>query len=742
MPAPFCQVALNLPVRHAYDYAVPPELRSCLQPGCRVRVPFGRRELVGYCVGFIATPSIDASRVKPIADVVDAEPLVDAHMLEFTRWVAQHYGCSWGEALEAALPAGVRHGVTSRTIQIVEPVLQGAELLAQIAELRQDARAKKRAALLDAIACTTDELTPQQAAELAHCSVSTVQAARKAGLLRFRGKEVADHPIDDIEPEETPRIVLTTEQQRALEAIAQQRAQGFGVALLHGVTGSGKTEVYLRAIADVLSEGKQAIVLVPEISLTPQTLRRFKARFPRLAVLHSHLTAAQRHEQWQAIYHDQADVIIGARSAIFAPARRLGIIVVDEEHENAFKQESVPRYHARDVAVVRARMAGALVLLGSATPSLESFHNARRGRYAYLCLSRRVLDLPMPPVEIVDMTAEMHETKRLPVISRRLEYLMRQCLDADAQVMLFLNRRGYATLFYCPRCQHTLRCSKCQVPLVYHRRRHLALCHYCGEQMPPPTTCPECRVGQMRQFGAGTERIEEEIARKFPAYRVARMDSDTTRGRDAHQRLLDLFRSGETRILVGTQMIAKGLDFPQVTLVGVVSADTSLYLADFRASERTFQLVEQVAGRAGRGLRGGRVVVQTINPHHLSVVCAASHDYKRFAEAELDFRRELGYPPFGHLVRVVAAAPKGDDAIARCRKMADALRRIPEGARLKVLGPAPCALATLKGKSRMQLLIKAPDRAHQRAVVRALRPLASGTGKVQVILDVDPMSMM
>jgi primosomal protein N' (replication factor Y) len=741
MPAPYAQVALNLPVQHSYDYAVPAELRDRLQVGCRVRVPFGHRTLTGYCVGWLEEPSIDPKRVKPVLDVVDEEPLLDAHMLEFTRWVANHYGCAWGEALEAALPAGVRHGITSRTIQIVEPVEEGARLRAQIAELRP--KAKKRAALLDTLASTDDELTPREAAQLAQCSLSTVQAARKAGVVRYRPKVITEHPIEDVEPEEPPRIVLTREQDRALKALQEMRAAGeFGVALLHGVTGSGKTEVYLRVIQDVLAEGQQAIVLVPEISLTPQTLRRFKARFPRLAVLHSHLTAAQRHEQWRAIRKGEAQVVIGARSAIFAPVQNLGLVVVDEEHENAFKQESVPRYHARDMAVVRAQMTDAVVILGSATPSLESFHNARRGRYRYLRLTRRVLDLPMPPVEVVNLTEEMHERRGIPLISRRLEYLMRKCLDADAQVMLFLNRRAYSTLFYCPRCQAALRCSRCEVPLVYHRKRHIALCHYCGEQVPPPSVCPECRMGRMIQFGAGTERIEDEIARKFPNYGVVRMDSDSTRGRDAHQRLLDEFRSGKSRILVGTQMIAKGLDFPQVMLVGVVSADTSLYLADFRAAERTFQLVEQVAGRAGRGLRGGRVVVQTVNPDHLSITCAAKHDYQTFAETELDLRQDLGYPPFGHLVRVVAAAPKGDTARNRCHKMARAIAEMPEAAELDILGPAPCPLPMLKGKSRWQLLIKARTRRAQRAATHALRPLTSSSGKTQVTLDVDPISMM
>ncbi|MBM4035249.1 MAG: primosomal protein N' [Planctomycetes bacterium] len=752
----FAQVALNLPVADAFDYAVPPELQARLRPGLRVRVPFRNRTLTGYCVRLLHQPTIDPARVKPIAAIVDDEPLLDDAMLELTRWVADYYACSWGEALEAALPAGVRHKAASRTIQVVEPVLRGAELRAAIAALPP--RLRKRAALLETLAsCPGEELTPHQLAALAGCSVGVVHAARKDGQLSYRSKLVTEHPVADVAPEAPKEIALTEEQQRALAVVRERRKEGFAVVLLHGVTGSGKTEVYLRAIADALADGKQAIVLVPEISLTPQTISRFKARFGRIAVLHSHLTPGQRCEQWLAIRRGEAQVVIGPRSAVFAPVHNLGIVVVDEEHENTFKQEEpAPRYHARDVAILRAQRAGALVVLGSATPSLESFNNARRGKYAYVLLAHRVLGLRMPPVEIVDMTEELAERKRMVFISRRLEALMKQALAEGGQVMLFLNRRGFSTLVYCPRCHHALSCPKCKVPVVFHRRRNVALCHYCGEHVAPPGICPACRVSRMLLFGAGTERIEDEIARKFPAFPLARMDSDTTRGRAAHATLLDRFRSGQARILIGTQMIAKGLDFPQVTLVGVVSADTALYLPDFRAAERTYQLVEQVAGRAGRGTLGGRVIVQTTNPHHLSIVAASRHDYRLFADTELGQRLELGYPPFGHVLRVVVTAARPDDAE---RRAADLARRLtepsapsplvpppsslaPRPSPLEILGPVECPLANLKGRSRWQLLIKAPDRRAIHAAAHALRPLAGTSGKATITLDVDPISML
>lgn len=742
MGLPFAQVALNLPVGDAFDYAVPPELRERLRPGLRVRVPFRSRTLTGYCVRLLAAPTIAADRVKPITAIVDAEPLVDAAMLELTRWVADYYACSWGEALEAALPAGVRQQTTSRTIQIVEPTLEGAELRAAIAGMPE--RLRKRAAVLDALASSpNEELTPHQLAQLAGCSVGVVHAARKAGQVRYRSKVVTEHPVDDVAPEPAKEIELTDEQARALAVLRERRKDGFGVVLLHGVTGSGKTEVYLRAIAEAVAEGRQAIVLVPEISLTPQTIRRFKALFGRIAVLHSHLTGGQRYEQWLAIRRGEAQVVIGPRSAVFAPVPNLGIVVVDEEHENTFKQEEpAPRYNARDVAIVRAQRAGALVVLGSATPSLESFHNARRGKYGYVLLPRRVMGLRMPPVEIVDMTQELADQKRLVFISRRLEALMRQALDAGGQVMLFLNRRGFSTLVYCPRCHHAIRCPKCEIPAVYHRRRGVVLCHYCGEHVAPPAICPACKVSRMLLFGAGTERIEDEIARKFPALGLARMDSDTTRGRAAHQELIERFRSGDARILIGTQMIAKGLDFPQVNLVGVVSADTALFLPDFRAAERTYQLVEQVAGRAGRGPLGGRVVVQTTNPEHLSIVAASRHDYRLFADTELAQRLELGYPPFGHLLRIVATAPRRPEAERRCAQLAERLAALRTQPPLEVLGPADCPLATLKGRARVQLLVKARDRRSLHAAAQALRPFAGAAGKTAVALDVDPLSML
>ncbi len=488
--------------------------------------------------------------------------------------------------------------------------------------------------------------------------------------------------------------------------------------------------------------GGQAIVLVPEISLTPQTIRRFRARFSRVAVLHSHLTPAARRKQWQAISKGRADVIIGARSALFAPAPHLRLIVVDEEHETSFKQDSTPRYHARDAAVMRAKIEGAVCILGSATPSLETFNNARTGRYRIAELSCRVEHMPMPSVETVDMSDEVVAVKYQRYLSRRLENLMSETLSRNEQVILFLNRRGFSTYIHCLRCRFVLKCRDCDITLTYHKLQGKMMCHYCHYEMPPPEKCPDCGARTLRFSGMGTERIEDEVRRSFPEHTLARMDSDTMRKRDLYERVLADFRAGKTDILVGTQMIAKGLHFPNVTLVGVIAADSALSLPDFRAAERTFQLVSQVAGRTGRGPKGGRVLVQSFTPDHYSVRMAARHDYFGFAEAELAHRRELSYPPFGRIARIVVQA-RDQAALARhASEIGGALSRAARAHRSFVLGPVPCPIARIKAKFRRHILIKAPDHRELQAVLDAAEHLYGGTSKVSVTVDVDALGML
>jgi primosomal protein N' (replication factor Y) len=535
--------------------------------------------------------------------------------------------------------------------------------------------------------------------------------------------------------------VPTAEQEAALARIVPTLGTGtFATFLIHGVTGSGKTEVYLSAIDQVVAQGRQAIVLVPEISLTPQTIRRFRRRFTGVAVLHSHMSDGERHRHWQSIASDEVQVVVGARSAIFAPTRRLGLIVIDEEHESTFKQETTPRYHARDIAVKRAQMEGVVVLLGSATPSLESWRNSELGRYTRLAMPSRVGERRMPVVNLIDLR---HEKMPLGGLSEPLRRAMTNALEDQGQVILLLNRRGFHTFVICPnpKCGQILKCDACDVALTYHKEHRVLICHTCDAERPPPPACPNCQAPRLHYGGIGTERLEREVHQAFPEYVTRRMDSDSMRTPGSHERVLSAFKRGEVRILLGTQMIAKGLDFPNVTLVGVISADTALHLPDFRAAERTFQLVAQVAGRTGRGDRPGRVLVQTVCPEVPAIALAAEHDYEGFVASELPQRAEHGMPPFSRLVRLIARGP--DEGVARSymEALGAALRAAaPDSVRL--VGPAPAPIAKIKHLYRFHVrMICATVRPLQALVhnVPATVPLPTG---VELAIDVDPVSLL
>jgi len=535
-------------------------------------------------------------------------------------------------------------------------------------------------------------------------------------------------------------LALTPAQALALQRIASAEGE-FRTFLLHGVTGSGKTEVYLQAIARTRAAGKGALVLVPEIALTPQLAGRFRARFgDQVALLHSGLSDAERHSEWLRLRRGEAGICVGVRSAVFAPVQDLGIVVVDEEHDPSFKQEDGPPYHARDLAVVRARMGGAVCVLGSATPSLETLENARRGRYELVRLPRRIDDRPMPEVRLVDLSRLRRGAPAPGLLSRELADALVETVAAGRQSILFLNRRGFQTLVLCRDCGREERCEHCSVSLTYHARRGLLLCHYCGASQRMTPRCPACG-GERAGVGVGTEQVEAAVRELVPAARVARLDRDAVSGAADLAEILARFARREVDVLVGTQMVTKGHDFPGVTLVGVVLADTALALPDFRAAERTFQLLTQVAGRAGRGREAGRVLVQTFHPHSPAIALAVGHDYQGFAEVELENRRALGYPPFG---RMLAVRVEGSEAGAR--RTADALgeaARPALGPGLSMLGPAPAAIERIRGRSRWHLLFKAGDAAALRRVHRALaRVAARPPGGAQVRFDVDPHSML
>jgi primosomal protein N' (replication factor Y) len=742
----YAEVVLNRPLDTILTYRLPPALAASVRPGARVRVPLGKGNTptVAYCVGRLDHPpdDLDPARVKDVLELLDDPPLIDASMLELTRWMAGYYACSWGQALDAVVPAGVKKaaGTALRSFLVVPDEVRMASRLPDLPA--------KQGEVFQLLLRATGPMTIADACRLARCGMGPIAALRKLRLVRAERRRVGRDTVTN-GPEPTEPVAqgaapaLTDEQRVVLDRLDPALSgDAFAAFLLHGVTGSGKTEVYLSAIERVVARGREAIVLVPEISLTPQTIRRFKRRFPRVAVLHSHLTDAERHRHWRAIAAGEVEVVVGARSAIFAPARRLGLIVIDEEHETTFKQETVPRYHARDIAVKRAQLLGIPVLLGSATPSLESWANAERGRYQRLTLSRRVGDRPMPDVAVVDLRHEKPDRGGASgSLSPALVDAMRRALDDGGQVMLLLNRRGYHTFILCPNCGTVCKCRSCDVALTYHQARRVALCHTCDAETRPPEACPECASTRLHYGGVGTERLERDVKSAFPDRIVRRMDSDTMRSPGSHEKVLEAFRAGQVEILLGTQMIAKGLDFPDVTLVGVVNADTALHLPDFRAAERTFQLVAQVAGRTGRGDRPGRVLVQTYNPDAPAISHAVRHDYLGFVAAELPERASRGVPPYGRLVRLIARGPDERATQSYIDGLADRLRA-DAGDEVRVLGPAPAPVAKIRDLFRFHLQLRAAAHNPLRHLLAAVLPACPAPHPIELAVDVDPMNLL
>ncbi len=723
-----------------FDYLVPENLLDQAQAGRRVRAPLGKanRLTTGYCV---ALASRIADRpLKPLAEVVDARRLLSATMLRLTAWIAEHYLCPWGLVLHAVVPAGVRLQAGTRLVTLVRPVEDLPE------RLEGRTLAPKQKAVIEALLAAGRPLPAAELAARAGCGLGPVNTLRRRGLLRAETRRADTASLKEApQPPRQEHLVLNPDQQRALEAIlAAVRAGKPETILVHGVTGSGKTEVYIQAIADVVRRGRQGIVLVPEISLTPQTVERFRARFDRVAVLHSHLSDVERHQHWQRIADGGVQVVVGARSAIFSPTPNAGLIVLDEEHEASFKQDSAPRYHAREVALARSREDRIPLVLGSATPALESWHRACCGAYRLVEMPRRVFDRPLPAVGTLDLRQDAVVRHSRGAVSRQLHVAIEGALRDGGQVILLLNRRGFSTHIQCPACGHAVKCPECEIALTHHRTEEIVLCHYCDYRLPAPAACPACGFAGIRYSGVGTQRLEAEIRARFPGVACLRMDTDSMRSRGAHEKALAAFRSGTARILLGTQMIAKGLDFPGVTLVGVINADMALHLPDFRAAERTFQLVTQVAGRTGRGEKGGRVLVQTFNPDHAAILAAVHHDYAAFAASELPLRQILSYPPFGVMIRLVVRGPKEQFvtlfAQTLGQRLGESLERHAPGARL--LGPAPAPFAKLRGHFRIQIQLQGPDGDALRAAVREATAGLEPPEEVQWIVDVDPLDML
>lgn len=723
-----------------FDYSVPDSLRDQAGPGRRVRVPLGRsnRLVVAYCVRLETRPA-GPRPLKPLGEVIDQQTLLSPAMLRLTQWIAEHYVCPWGQVLETVVPAGVRGQAGTRMVTLLALDPQAE------AHLAAGDLPEKQLAVLRALKAAGQPIPATDLARAAHCTIGPITTLRRKGLIRSHASRMATQQLADAVTPREDSLELNPDQRKALDTILDAlRTRSHRTLLIHGVTGSGKTEVYIQAIQEVVRCGRQAIVLVPEISLTPQTVSRFRSRFAGVAVLHSHQTDAERHWQWQRIADGEVSVVVGARSAIFAPTPQLGLIVLDEEQESSFKQETAPRYHARDVAIARAEAENVPLVLGSATPSLESWKRACLGEYTLIEMPRRVMNRPMPEVGTIDLRSDTHRRDSHGAISRQLHSAIVAALDDGGQVILLLNRRGYSTHIQCPACGHVMQCPDCDIALTHHRTEDVALCHYCDYRIPSPKFCPACDFVGIRFSGVGTQRLEAEVKARFPNASCFRMDTDTMRGRGSHERAFADFRSGKIQILLGTQMIAKGLDFPNVTLVGVIQADTALHLPDFRAAERTFHLVTQVAGRTGRGAKGGRVLVQTFNPDHPAIRAAVRHDYKGFAGLELPIREMLHYPPYASMVRLVIRGPV--EAVASefsnllAQRLAAALARCEANAR--VLGPAPAPFPRLRGNYRFQIQIQGLDGDKLRAAVRQTAAEVVAPDEVQWIIDVDPLDML
>lgn len=737
------EIAVPVPLDKTFHYRVPPEMAEQAVAGHRAFVPFGHRRLTGYILGNAS--GISAEGLKDIIEVLDTDPLWTATELDFFRWIASYYLHPLGDVLKTALPTGINLKSRTSDGSTEEKVTGGRKIKTEkfyhpgTNPDVQRQPGSKAAEILDVIREAGDIPAADLRRRFGQCQAQ-LKRLLELGLIEAEEREVYRDPFGEDTVERDHPKALSTHQAKALDTIiANLDTHTFAPFLLHGVTGSGKTEVYLQAIAHALEQGSNALVLVPEISLTPQLVRRFRARFGGgIAILHSALSDGERYDEWRRIRRGLARIVIGARSAVFAPLEKIGIIVVDEEHEASFKQADGLRYNARDLSLVRGRMEHAAVVLGSATPLITSLHAVEQGKLQLLSLPERVEGRPMPTVTVVRMQG-IKETISPPLI-QALETTM----TSGEQSLVFLNRRGFATFLVCGDCAEPLTCPNCSVTLTFHRQRRQSICHYCDYAVPAPGVCPACGSMEMKELGAGTERVEHELRELLPAAGIVRMDSDTTSGKGSHDRLLNRMADGSADILIGTQMIAKGHDFPGVTLVGVLNADSSLNMPDFRSAERTFQLLSQVIGRAGRGQLPGRVLVQAHNPTHYAIQTAVSHNGADFYHQELEFRREVGYPPFSFLACLslsgTAEKPVEERAVLTARLFNQIKKELK--LRLEILGPAPSPLYRLRGRFRRQILLKAITRNDLRRLLTTWKSRQDPISNVRETIDIDPIDTM
>ncbi|WP_336862860.1 primosomal protein N' [Peribacillus frigoritolerans] len=798
-------VIVDVPAKQTdreFDYRIPEKWNQVIKPGMRVIVPFGPRMVQGFVTGLKAKS--DFAKLRFIKEPMDLEPILNDELLQLGDWLTNEAMCFKISALQAMLPAAmkakyekvikvvddkkdqlppsiqnlfgkndslswkdviegenaslvqkemqngnleleynVKNRLNKKTVRVIKSLLSPMELKEMASAI--SSHAKKQQELLQYFIEHQEPIPLKELLELMNTSSGTVKSLVSKGALAEMDQEIYRDPYENRVFEKSIPFTLTAEQTAALKPIQEKiHHDEHDVFLLYGVTGSGKTEVYLQAIASVIEKGKEAIMLVPEISLTPQTVKRFKERFgEQVAVMHSGLSVGEKYDEWRKIHRKEVKVVVGARSAVFAPFENLGLVIIDEEHESSYKQEETPRYHARDVAIERAKLYGCPVILGSATPTLESFARAKKNVYKLLTLSQRMNKNALPAVDIVDMREELRTGNR-SMFSELLFTKLKDRLDKGEQTVLMLNKRGHSSFVMCRSCGLVINCPNCDISLTYHRFNDIMKCHYCGFEEGMPSVCPECESEHIRFFGTGTQKVEEELAKILPEARVIRMDVDTTSKKGSHERLLNAFGEGKADILLGTQMIAKGLDFPNITLVGVLSADTMLHLPDFRSSEKTFQLLTQVSGRAGRHQLPGEVVIQTYTPEHYSIELSALQDYDAFYEREMYLRRQSHYPPYYYVVLITVSHEDLMKTVSVTEKITNYL-----GSRLNrdsvVLGPVASPISRINNRYRYQCLIKykrEPDlNQHLRTLLEHYQK-ETAQNHLQISIDLNPQIMM
>ena len=743
LPA-FVEAVLPVPLRRSFTYRIPEEMRGQIKLGARLKLPFGRRDMTGYAVGLhVEIPAdldIDESKIKDVTAVADDEPLITPEILKLAQWAADYYSSFWGEMLKASLPAGIN------TERVRPKRRKAVRLLRSAPSDDEKPLTSAQTAIVDLLEASAGEMLFTDLIEQADTNASPINTLAKRGMVEVYVQDVQRDPLRDAKIQRADDLTLTAEQQVALDAITEALGKDeYNAFLLHGVTGSGKTEVYIRAMRNALDKGKSALMLVPEIALTPIFSRRLRAIFGAdVAILHSNLSAGERYDEWRRIRRGDARIAIGTRSAVFAPLENIGLVIVDEEHDPSYRQHESPFYNARDAAVIRASFGNAVVVLGSATPAMESFYNAKNGKYTYLQLPERIAGRSLAEAKLIDMRDVFKDAGKDVALSPELLEAIKDTHDKGDQVIILLNRRGFSQFVLCRTCGETMKCRNCDITLTYHRGDQKLLCHYCSYREPVPRVCPHCASEYLYFVGEGTENIAGQLEKRFPAMRIARVDRDTMAHKGELDQVLLDFAAHRIDMLVGTQMIAKGHDFPNVTLVGVVSVDIGLGLPDLRSAERTFQLITQVAGRSGRGDKPGRVLIQTYYPEHYALRHAVRQDYEGFYAEEIRYRERLAYPPFFLLASIMIK--HRDQGYAA--KTANILRRGLDGANsakhVRILGPAPASLSRLKNEYRVQIILKSPTRSELRRVLDiALHDAESqGAEMRSVFVEIDPVNLM